>query len=79
MLYEVITFLYRWGNPKNYQRGDSTDMKISNQHDVRWIEDGMPGAGNLTLFDGGVTLLFIFGGPLAWFDAWTADLSYNFV
>jgi hypothetical protein len=44
-------FLYRWGNPKNYQMGDSTNQKLFGQHDVRWIEDGKPGAGNLTVFN----------------------------
>lgn len=44
-------FLYRWGNPKNYQRGDSTNQKIFGQHDVRWIQKGLPGAGHLTLFN----------------------------
>jgi hypothetical protein len=44
-------FLYRWGNPQNYHRGDSTDQKLWFQHDVRWIEKGKPGAGNLTLFN----------------------------
>ena len=44
-------FLYRWGNPQNYQRGDSTDRKLFGQHDVRWIEKGKPGAGNLTVFN----------------------------
>jgi hypothetical protein len=44
-------FLYRWGNPQNYQRGDSTDRKLYHQHDIRWIEKGKPGAGNLTVFN----------------------------
>ena len=44
-------FLYRWGNPGNYQRGDSTNRRLFGQHDVRWIEPGKPGAGNLTLFN----------------------------
>jgi Arylsulfotransferase (ASST). len=44
-------FLYRWGNAQNYRRGDSTDRKLFRQHDVRWIEDGKPGAGNLTIFN----------------------------
>lgn len=44
-------FLYRWGNPQNYQRGDSTNRKLFGQHDVRWIEKGKPGAGNLTVFN----------------------------
>jgi len=44
-------FLYRWGNPKNYQHGDSTNQQLFGQHDVRWIEKGNPGAGNLTVFN----------------------------
>jgi len=44
-------FLYRWGNPQNYQRGDSTNRQLFGQHDVRWIEKGKPGAGNLTVFN----------------------------
>jgi hypothetical protein len=44
-------FLYRWGNPENYQRGDSTNRQLFGQHDVRWIEPGKPGAGNLTVFN----------------------------
>lgn len=44
-------FLYRWGNPQNYQHGDSTNRKLFGQHDVRWIEKGKPGAGNLTVFN----------------------------
>jgi len=44
-------FLYRWGNPQNYRRGDSTTQKLGGQHDVRWINKGLPGAGNLTVFN----------------------------
>jgi hypothetical protein len=44
-------FLFRWGNPRNYQRGDSTNQQLFGQHDVRWIEEGKPGAGNLTIFN----------------------------
>ncbi|TFG75087.1 MAG: hypothetical protein E4H26_06705 [Flavobacteriales bacterium] len=44
-------FLYRWGNPENYQHGDSTNRRLYGQHDVRWIEPGKPGAGNLTVFN----------------------------
>ena len=48
-------FLYRWGNPKNYHHGDSTDQKLFGQHDVRWIDKGKPGAGDLTVFDNNVS------------------------
>jgi len=49
--------LYRWGNPKNYQRGDSTDQKLFGQHDVRWVENEKPGAGNLTIFNNDIPLI----------------------
>jgi len=49
-------FLYRWGNPQNYRQGDSTDQVTFNQHDVRWIQKGHPGAGNLTLFNNNIPL-----------------------
>ncbi len=44
-------FLYRWGNPENYQRGDSTNQQLFGQHDVRWIDKGNPGEGNLTVYN----------------------------
>lgn len=43
--------LYRWGNPQNYGRGDSTDQKLFGQHDIKWIEKNLPGAGHLTVFN----------------------------
>jgi hypothetical protein len=49
-------FLYRWGNPQNYQIGDSTDQILFHQHDIRWIEDGKPGAGNLTVFNNDIPM-----------------------
>jgi hypothetical protein len=46
-------FLYRWGNPKNYRHGDDDSMRLFAQHDVHWIEDGLPGAGNIMIFNNG--------------------------
>ena len=43
--------LYRWGNPQNYHRGDETDQKLFWQHDARWIENGYPGEGHITLYN----------------------------
>ncbi len=47
-------FLYRWGNPQNYHQGDSTNQKLFGQHNIRWIEKGKPGVGNLTVFNNDV-------------------------
>ena len=46
-------FLYRWGNPQNYNRGTEEDKKLFHQHSVNWIEDSYPGEGNLILYNNG--------------------------
>ena len=45
--------LYRWGNPQMYGRGGPEDQKLFNQHDPEWIPAGLPGAGNITIFNNG--------------------------
>lgn len=45
--------LYRWGNPHAYGAGDSTDQKLFFQHDAEWIDPGLPGAGNILVFNNG--------------------------
>ncbi len=45
--------LYRWGNPANYDRDDSGNQLLFRQHDAHWIEPGLPGAGNILVFDNG--------------------------
>ncbi len=42
--------LYRWGRAANYDRGGDRPQTLFNQHDVRWIDPGLPGAGNLMLY-----------------------------
>ena len=44
-------FLYRWGNPANYGRGDESDKILNDQHSINWIPPGYPGEGNLILFN----------------------------
>jgi hypothetical protein len=44
-------FLYRWGNPQNYDRGDNSDRILSDQHSINWIPDGYPGENNFILFN----------------------------
>lgn len=46
-------FLYRWGNPQVYQAGSASDQKLFKQHDAQWIESGLPGAGNILIFNNG--------------------------
>lgn len=45
--------LYRWGNPWSYKSGTADDKMLFDQHDVRWIPPGFPGAGHLTAFNNG--------------------------
>ena len=44
-------FLYRWGNPQVYNRGNSNHQQLDSQHGVNWIPEGYPGAGNLILYN----------------------------
>lgn len=44
-------FLYRWGNPQNYNRGTNADQQLTDQHSVNWIDENHPGEGNLILFN----------------------------
>jgi hypothetical protein len=45
--------LWRWGNPKNHGAGAKADQKLFYQHDVQFIPQGFPGAGNLLVFNNG--------------------------
>ena len=45
--------LYRWGNPRTYDAGDESGQTLFWQHDARWIEPGLPGAGNIMIFNNG--------------------------
>lgn len=45
--------LYRWGNPEAYFGGFPFDRQMFTQHDIRWIDKGVPGQGNLMLFNNG--------------------------
>jgi hypothetical protein len=45
--------LYRWGNPIAYGRGTNADRQFFQQHDTTWIADGLPGAGNILVFNNG--------------------------
>lgn len=46
-------FIYRWGNPANYDRGGDEDRTLFDQHDAHWIADGLNGAGNIMVFNNG--------------------------
>ncbi len=45
--------IYRWGNPQNYDRGDSTDKIFYGAHGANWIRPGMWGAGDIIVLNNG--------------------------
>ena len=57
-------FLYRWGNPQNYDRGGNLDQLLSAQHSVNWIPDESPGGGNLILYNNGYNKAIEFLPPI---------------
>ncbi len=45
--------IYRWGNPSTTRSGTLDDATLYWQHDARWITEGLPGAGNLLVYNNG--------------------------
>lgn len=49
------TLLYRWGNPKAYKSGETSDRQLFWQHDAQWIDDfvdpGYEHYGKIVLFN----------------------------
>jgi len=46
--------LYRWGNPNAYGAGTVADRRLFGQHNARWIETGLPGAGHVLVYNNGL-------------------------
>ena len=45
--------LYRWGNPEAYRAGNAEDRRFFWQHTPHWISPGLPGYGNILVFNNG--------------------------
>lgn len=45
--------LHRYGNPQAHRHGGPADRRLFRQHDAQWIDAGLPGAGNLLVFNNG--------------------------
>jgi hypothetical protein len=45
--------IYRWGNPRAYRSGTNANQKLFQQHNAHWIPKGLPGAGNMLVFNNG--------------------------
>tara|TARA_Y100000748_G_scaffold61930_2_gene49814 strand:+ start:1383 stop:2846 length:1464 start_codon:yes stop_codon:yes gene_type:complete len=51
-------YLYRWGNPNAYGRGNNdADHILKDPHGVNWVPSGFPGEGNLLIFNNNHTNL----------------------
>ena len=46
--------LWRWGNPRAHGAGSIDDQQLFQPHAAHWIPDGLPGAGNILLFNNGI-------------------------
>lgn len=45
--------LYRWGNPYMYDAATPDERYLSDQHDAEFVPPGLPGEGNLLVFNNG--------------------------
>ena len=45
--------LYRWGNPRAWRAGTPDDQQLFWPHNPQWIAPGLPGAGNILIFNNG--------------------------
>jgi hypothetical protein len=64
--------IYRWGNPLAYQTGTSANHKLFGQHNIQWIPNGYPGAGNFLCYNNGNGRP---GGNYSSADEWVPPLS----
>jgi len=70
--------LYRWGNPRVYDRGTAADQTLYGQHDIQWVPDGDVHAGKLLVYNNGQNRP---GGNYSSVDVFTApmDSAGNYV
>ena len=45
--------LYRWGNPRAHRAGTTAEQRLFWPHSAHWIPPGLPGAGNILVFNNG--------------------------
>lgn len=57
--------LHRWGNPRRYNSGTAEDQLLFWPHGCRWIRQGLPGAGNIIVFNNGDE----FQGDRIWYSS----------
>ncbi len=44
-------YLYRWGNPQVYDRGNGSSQQLNSQHGINWIPANYPGGGHLICYN----------------------------
>jgi hypothetical protein len=49
--------IFRWGNPGAYGLPAPAQQQLFGQHNAHWIEAGLPGAGDVLIFDNGDSVL----------------------
>ena len=76
------SILYRWGNPQSYDNGTASDQKLFGQHNVHWIESGLPFENQIMIFNNGngrtggnYSTVEIINPPVNGFE-YTATLPY---
>jgi hypothetical protein len=47
-------FLYRWGNPGAYKKGNNGDIKLFGAHGLEWIPNDRPYGGSIVAFNNGL-------------------------
>ena len=45
--------LYRWGNSESYRAQSNNEREFFYQHSARWIKEGYPGYGDITVYNNG--------------------------
>jgi len=61
--------LYRWGNPMEYDTGTEKNEMLLQQHNAIWIDDNLPGAGNMMVYNNGL------GRKYSSVDEWTPPVD----
>ena len=76
--------LYRWGNPGAYGAGDlpgfnsEGDQILFGPHDAHWIKPGLPGAGNILIFNNGWARPPITYSSVVEMDPKTGDIVWEY-
>ncbi|MCF7847744.1 MAG: MBL fold metallo-hydrolase [Kiritimatiellales bacterium] len=48
--------LFRYGDPAPYGKSTEADRIFQKQHDTNWVDEGLPGAGNLLVFNNNTSM-----------------------